>query len=262
VLAAPFARQGGKAYVPVLIEAEGEGLLSGQKDEGVLPAEVYVYAFNQKEEVQDYFARSLGLDLGKVGPALRHSGLKMFGDLDLPAGSYSLRVLVRNGATGATSLRVVALEVPSFAEAGPVLLPPFFPEPRDRWLLVRENAAPPQGVDYPFMDRQSPFIPAAHPDLRPGEEARLSLVGWHLPPGDLRAEAQILTAQGTQAAIAELRVLDRHAGQAGAPDRIVAGFRPPRLAPGEYHLLVTLTGPAGATQASAAEFTVPAGGGG
>jgi uncharacterized repeat protein (TIGR01451 family) len=86
----------------------------------------------------------------------------MFGDLDLPAGSYDLRVLVRNGATGATSLRVVPLEVPAFAEAGPVLLPPFFPEPRDRWLLVRENAAPPKDVEYPFMDRQSPFIPAAH----------------------------------------------------------------------------------------------------
>ena len=262
VLAAPFARASGKAYVPVLIEAEGMGLLSGQKDEGVLPAEVYVYAFDADGQVQDFFARSLGLDLGKVGPALRHSGLKMFGDLVLPAGSYSLRVLVRNGATGVTSLRVVELDVPSFAESEPVLLPPFFPEPQDRWLLVRENAAPPQGVDYPFMDRQSPFIPAAHPDLRPGEEARLSLVGWHLQPGDLRADALILSAGGTQAGTAEIRVLDRQAGQAGAPDRIVAGFRPPRLAPGEYHLLVTLTGPTGATQTSTAEFTVPAGGGG
>jgi hypothetical protein len=57
-------------------------------------------------------------------------------------------------------------------------------------------------------------------------------------------------------------VLDRQAGGTGGPDRIAAGFRPPRLAPGEYHLLVTLTGPTGATQTSTAEFTVPAGGGG
>jgi len=262
VLAAPFARPGGKAYVPILIEAEGTGLLSGQKDQGILPAEVYVYAFDADGRVQDFFARSLGIDLAKASPALRQSGLKMFGDLDLPTGSYSLRVLVRNGATGATSLRVVALEVPAFAEAGPVLLPPFFPEPQDRWLLVRENAAPPPGVDYPFMDRRSPFIPAAHPGLRAGEEARLSLVGWHLQPGDLRADALILTADGKQVGTGEIRVLERQSGGDEGPDRIAAGFRPPQLAPGEYHLLVTLTGPTGATWTSTAEFTVPAGGGG
>lgn len=260
VLAAPFARQDGKAYVPVLIEAEGEGLLHGQKDSGVLPAEVYVYAFDKKGEVRDFFARSLGLDLDKVGPALHHSGLKMFGDLDLPAGSYDLRVLVRNGATGATSLRVVPLEVPAFAEAAPVLLPPFFPEPRDRWLLVRENAAPPKDVEYPFMDRQSPFIPAAHPALRPGEEARLSLVAWHLQPGELRADALVLTAEGAEAGKGEIRVLGRETG-AGGPDRIAAGFRPPELTPGEYNLLVTLTGPSGATWTSSAEFTVSSAGG-
>lgn len=263
VLAAPFARAGGKAYVPVLIEAEGTGLLHGQKDQGVLPAEVYVYAFDADGQVQDFFARSLGLDLGKVGPALRHSGLKMFGDLDLPAGSYSLRVLVRNGATGATSLRVVALEVPAFAAAAPVLLPPFFPEPADRWLLIRENAAPPEGVDYPFTDLlQGPFIPAARPGLRSGEEARLSLVGWHLQPGHLRADALILTAEGTEAGTGEIRVLGRQTEGAGGPDRIAAGFRPPRLAPGDYHLLVTLTDPAGAIQTTTTELTIlPEGGG-
>lgn len=261
VLAAPFARAEGRSYVPVLIEAEGAGLLGGQKD-GMLPAEVYVYAFDAEGKVHDFFARSLSLDLGKVGPALRHSGLKMFGDLDLPPGSYALRVLVRNGATGAASLRVVALEVPAFTSNAPVLLPPFFPEPPDRWLLVRENAAPPQGVEYPFMDGQSPYIPAAHPDLRPGEEARLSLVAWHLRPGELRADALILTAEGTEAGAAEIRVLDRQAEATGGPDRIAAGFRPPRLAPGDYHLLVTLTDPTGASQTSTTELTILPGGGG
>jgi VWFA-related protein len=260
VLAAPFARNEGKAYVPVLIEADGEGLVGNQKD-GVLPAEIYVYAFDQEGQVRDFFARSLGLDLGKVGPALRQSGLKMFGDLDLETGSYSLRVLVRNGATGDTSLRVVPLEVPAFSTA-PVLLPPFFPEPPDRWLLVRENATPPAGVSYPFMDRQSPFIPAAQPDLHPGEEARLSLVGWHLQPGDLRADALILTADGNAAGSGEIRVLERQIGQAGEPDRIAAGFRLPALAPGDYHLLVTLTDSTGAIQTSTAELTIVPGGGG
>jgi VWFA-related protein len=261
VLAAPFPRASGKAYVPVLIEAEGTGLLGEQKD-GVLPAEVYVYAFDADGQVHDFFARSLGLDVAKVGPALRHSGLKMFGDLDLDAGAYSLRVLVRNGATGATSLRVVSLDVPVFNAEAPVLLPPFFPEPADRWLLVRENAAPPADVPYPFMDHQRPYIPAARPDLHPGEEARLSLVGWHLRPGDVKADALILTADGNEAGSGEIRVLERQVGQPGEPDRIAAGFRPPTLAPGEYHLLVTLTDPTGTSQTTTAEFAVRPGGGG
>lgn len=258
VLATPFARGGegsGKAYVPILIEAAGEGLLAGQT-EGVLPAEVYVYALGADGQVQDFFARSLALDVAKVAPALRHSGLKMFGDLDLPPGDYSLRVLVRNGATGASSLRVVALQVPSFGDGAPVLLPPLFPEPADRWLLVRESAEPPRDVPYPFMLRTAPYIPAARPDLVAGEEARLSLIGYHLRPGDLRADALILTSAGKEAGAGEIRVLDRETGSAGRPDRILAGFRPPALAPGEYHLLVTLTDPAGASQTSTAPFVI------
>ena len=41
-----------------------------------------------------------------------------------------------------------------------------------------------------------------------------------------------------------------------APTASPPGFRRRRLAPGEYHLLVTLTDPTGATQTSTAAFTV------
>jgi hypothetical protein len=112
------------------------------------------------------------------------------------------------------------------------------------------------------MDHQRPYIPAARPDLHPGEEARLSLVGWHLRPGDVKADALILTADGNEAGTGEIRVLERQVGQTGEPDRIAAGFRPPRLAPGEYHLLVTLTDPTGASQTTTADFAVQPGGGG
>ena len=39
-----------------------------------------------------------------------------------------MRTLVRNGASGAFSLRVVPVTVPAFGQ-GPALLPPLFPEP-------------------------------------------------------------------------------------------------------------------------------------
>ncbi|MFP5284316.1 MAG: VWA domain-containing protein, partial [Thermoanaerobaculia bacterium] len=136
VLAAPFHTGSPEAYVPVLVEVDGPALLAGHPAGKPLPAEIYVYAMDQDGKVVDYVTQSLGLDLGKVEPALRKSGLKFFGHLDLPPGDYSVRVLVRNGATGVMGLRVATVQVPAFAAADPVLLPAFFPEPAGKWLIV------------------------------------------------------------------------------------------------------------------------------
>jgi VWFA-related protein len=255
VLAAPFRVAAERAYVPVLIEVDGPALLAG-KPQGTLPVEVYVYALDAGGAIQDFLVQSLGLDLAKAELALRQSGLKFFGHLDLPAGEHSVRTLVRNGATGAYSLRVVPLTVPSFT-AGPVLLPPFFPEPANRWLLSRETPRGPQ-VPYPFMARQQPFIPASRPVLAAGQDAPLSLVGYNLGPGELKAEGRILTRDGREAGSGEVRVVERESAGAG-PDRLTAVFKPPKLAPGEYLLRVTLTGAAGVVTASGAPFAVSAG---
>ena len=91
--------------------------------------------------VHDFVAQTLGLDVAKAGAQLRQSGLKFFGHVDLYPGDYTIRVMVRNGVTGASSLRVVPVRVPAFAEAGPFLLPPFFPEAPGKWLMAREARA-------------------------------------------------------------------------------------------------------------------------
>ena len=259
VLVAPFQGAADKAYVPVLIEIDGRGLLSGPRQGTALPVEIYTYAMDEQGTVQDFFAKTLALDLKKVEPALRQSGLKFYGDLALAPGSYSLRVLVRNGATGALSSRVVPLTVPAFAEQKAVLLQPFFPEAPGRWLLIRESNEVPKDVPYPFQIRQEPYIPAAAPELQPGQEARLSLIGYHLQPGVLTADARILRSDGQElgADNGEIQVKERQPGEtANAPDRLAATFRPPALQPGEYLLLVTLTDAAGRAETSTATFVV------
>ncbi len=255
VLAAPF-RSGDRAYVPVLIEVDGPALLAA-KPQGVLPVEVYVYALGADGAIQDFLFQTLGMDLAKTEPALRQSGLKFFGHLDLPAGEYSVRTLIRNGATGAYSLRVAPLTVPAFAAGGPpVLLPPLFPEAANRWLIIREAQRGPQ-VAYPFMARRQPFIPASRPALT-DQEVPVALVGYNLGAGELKAEARVLTADGKDAGTGEVRVLEREAGGGASPDRLAASFKPPKLAPGEYVLRVTLTGAAGAAGTSSAPFVVGA----
>jgi VWFA-related protein len=255
VMAAPFRGAGGgdaKAYVPVLIEVDGPALLVG-KPQGALPVEVYVYALGADGSIQDFLFQTLGLDLAKVEPSLRQGGLKFFGHLDLPAGDYSLRTLVRNGATGAYSLRALPLTVP--AAQGAALLPPLFPDlAANRWLTVRETQRGPE-VPYPFMARKQPYVPASRPALAAGQEVPLALVGYDLAAGDLKARARVLSADGKEAGTGQIRVLEREAG-GGGPDRLTAAFKPPQLAPGEYTLEVTLTSAGVAAGTSSAPFLV------
>jgi VWFA-related protein len=255
VLAAPFRVSGEKAYVPVLIDVDGPTLLAG-KQAPTLPAEIYVYALDSTGAVHDFISQTLGLDLGKAEALLRQGGLRFFGHLDLLPGEYSLRVMVRNGTTGALAVRVLPVTVPQFAQAGPVLLPPFFPDTSNRWLVARETQDPaePQ-VDYPFMARDQAYVPASKPVLALGKDVPLALVGYNLGAGDLKAEAKVFTRDGQEVGAVPLTVLSREGG-GGAPDRLTASFRPPSLQPGEYVLRVTVTGPAGAAGTSSTPFVV------
>jgi VWFA-related protein len=258
VMVAAFRSSSDFAYVPVVIEVDGPTLLAG-KQGPTLPAEVFVYAMDESGNVQDYLTQTMGLDLTKVQGALQQSGLKFFGHLDLPPGKYAVRVLVRNGVTGAHGLRVLPLEVPAFAQAAPVLLPPFFPEAPGRWLMVREQPRGEQkDVPYPFMLKDQPYIPSSKPVIGPGQEAQVALVGYNLGSGDVQVRAQVFGADGKEVAPGQIQVLGRESGGAAGPDRMVGTFKVPNLQPGEYTLQVTLSA-GGQADTSSARFTVKGG---
>ena len=257
LLSAPFALPGQqKAYVPVVIEVDGKGLLDAHSG-GVLPTELYVYAFDSTGQVGDYVTQTMALDLAKTRPALEQTGFKFFGHLELPPGDYTVRALVRNGATGVSGLRVVSLRVPAFASSEPALLPAFFPEPPNRWLLAREV---PRGefqqAPYPFMQGQAPYIPASRPVLVPGQDVAVSLVGYHLG-ADPKVEARVLAADGREIGVAPLTITSK---EAGSPLRLAATFRPPQLAAGDYRLEVRLADGKGGQQVSTTAFRVGKGG--
>lgn len=239
VLATPFrspVANAEKAYVPVLVEIDGSTLLAGRQP-ATLPVEIYVYALDETGAVHDFLTQTIGLDLAKTGEWLRQAGVKFFGHLDLLPGDYSLRVLVRNAATGVTGLRVLSLHVPAFAQGETALLPPLFPDSAERWLVVQEE---PRGESqrpaYPFLLRDQPFVPAARPVLTPGKEARLVIAGAGAGAG--KPEARVLTSDGREIPGGSLEVADHG----------IATFRPPAdLKPGEYVLRITVPGTPGAT---------------
>ena len=254
VLAAAFPGQGEKAYVPVLIEIDGKSL-SANTTGTTLPAEIYAYALDQTGAVHDFLSQTLGLDLTKIGPEFKDKGLKFFGHFDLLPGDYSIRVLVRNGVTGASSLRVAPVHVP--APGQPALLPAFFPD-GTKWLLAKE--APRGGGEgktpaYPFVTGPDSYIPAGHPVLSDGQETRMALVGYNLGTGELQTESKVLRKDGKEVGPADVKVVER---EPGTPDRLLATFKPSKLEPGEYLLRVTVTNGAGLSQSSTAPFVVGA----
>ncbi|MDE2976061.1 MAG: VWA domain-containing protein [Acidobacteriota bacterium] len=239
VLTAGFAASSGKAYAPVLIEARGEDLLAGI-DGGTVPLQIYAYALDGHGIVRDFFVRAMGLDAVQAGPALRQTGLKYWGHFDLDPGTYSVRVLVRNDATGRRALTTSLLEVPGEAAT---LQPPLFPEQPGKWVLLREEESEQRkDVGFPFLRSGEPFIPAARPEVTAGGETPISLVGSDLGAGPVSVRTQVFRANGEQVADGGEIVL-APGSQAGSGLSQLSGVfvAGKKLAAGDYTLSVVVT---------------------
>jgi len=264
VLAAPFRAGEGKAYVPVIIEIPGEGLLDGQPEkEDQLAVELYGYATDEKGEMKDFFSQVVGLDLGnrELEKVLRETGLKYYGHLELEEGRHLARILVRNAVTGRTGVVSKEIVIPPFDQAeAPVLLPPFFPEPPGSWLLVRERQDETAGqrtVIYPFTAQGEPYVPAAKPSIAPGSEALLYLVAYNLSGGEIKLDAAVRTDDGRDLAGGEIALVERTITGISGLDKLHATFRPTGLERGDYTLEVALIDQAtGLKQVNSVPFTV------
>ena len=238
VLAPVFETDGDKAYVPVLVEIDGNSLMTDKRLK-VIPTEIYGYAIGDDGKIYDFFSQMMGLDVAKVGPALERSGFKFWAAFDLPPGSYTGRILVRNSATGDTGVRSVPIEVPSRDEHSAVLLPPLFPEPKGKWLLGRESAENKRQASYPFVLHEEAFIPAARPVLT-DLPAEVSLVGYNLVSGDFVVSATVRAFDGEVVSGGSLTV-DPTVQSDGFQQRMVGVFDPSGISAGLYQLEVSIT---------------------
>lgn len=239
VLSAAFPAASGKAYAPVLIEASGEDLLTGLEGD-TLPLQLYAYALDEHGIVRDFFVRAMGLNAAQAGPALRQSGLKYWGHFDLEPGAYSVRVLIRNDATGRRALTTSLIEVPGEAAT---LQPPLFPEQPGKWVLVREDESEQRtDVQYPFLRSGEPFIPAARPEVTAGGETPISLVGMNLGAGPVSVRTQVLGPDGQQVPDGGEVILAPDAQAGSGLSQLSGVFRAGRkLSAGEYTLSVVVT---------------------
>ena len=245
VLLAPFRSSPAQAYVPVILEVAGRSLLSGQTGDKV-DVEIYAYASDAEGRMRDFFSQRAGFDLKKGRKAFEETGLKYYGHLDLPQGDYRVRVLVRNAQTGRTAVESVQVKVPAYQEAQPVLLPPFFIDKGERWLLVRETADEAdrgKSVVYPFTVSGEPYVPSARPVLRRAEKARVCLVAYNLGAGEIAVQGQVVGADGKSAPAQGLAMVQRTPTGISGLDKMIATFDPGGLSNGDYVLQVAVTDP-------------------
>jgi VWFA-related protein len=163
--AAPFPAGNGNSQVPVIIDLNGADLIKEAKG-STAAAEIFVYAFDSEGIVRDRLYQRLTLDLKKVGDRLRGGGIRYYGTLVLPPGSYAIKSLVRAGEPdrknpNENEKRGYARTNITVARAGDVsVLPPIPIDDEPKWILVkgkdRGNAGP-----YPFELNGQNFIPSA-----------------------------------------------------------------------------------------------------
>lgn len=257
VLAAPFRANEVQAYVPVIIEISGRGLLAEHKGDK-LNLELYAYVADKEGNIRDFFTQSVGLDIKNGRAALERTGVKYYGHLDLAPGDYQVRVLVRNADTGRTGVEAVPLSIPAYAKAEPHLLPPLFMEGDPGWLMIREREGKDQQatVVYPFTVKGEPYVPAARPVLRRDRSVSLCLVGYNLGSEDLKLEGRVVAADGQALSGGRLSLVERTATGISGLDKMIATFQPTGLQAGSYVLRVAVKSPNGSEEASSLPFVV------
>jgi VWFA-related protein len=222
-LAVPYRAAGAEVSLSVVLEIDGEGLLSGAGTEP-LPLEIYGYAFDGQGRVADAVGLTPMLDLAAMTPALRGKGVQVLTTFRVPPGPVDLRFLVREGRQGrAASLRVAAT-VPTFEGAEAVLSAPLLmDDPRSRVVIPTPSRRYPQ-LQIPFRVEDTAFTPMAVGALRAGQPQEVCLMAFGGAPGTgARIEAELV-------------------GMGGAPLAVEAG--PPRVvadADGVFRVVFTLT---------------------
>ncbi len=244
--ASPLPDEDRPPRVPVVIEAPGEELLA-RTSAARVPIEIYVYAHDGEGHLRDFFTQTVNIDVAMHRERLLHGGLRYFGQLTLPSGTYRVRALVRNGLTGRMGLAAESVGVPDFAAKQPYLAPPLFLEAAPAGLFVRGKVGGAAGPDSGRAAWVPPgaarLVPAALPEVHTGSPAPVSVTAYYIgeaEPNSLKIGAQVLSEEGRPLSEGAIRVLEQTSADSDGRQNLVVAFTPEQLRPGRYSLRVFL----------------------
>lgn len=242
-IAMPFlAAAGQRARVPVILEVPGEALAKNAAG-AALNLEVFAYATDRALKVKDLLTQTISLDLARVGPRLAAAGIKFYGELSLPPGTYWLKILVRIAETGRSGLLIVPVTVPPEESRGLFALGPVFHEPPGPWIMVKAvpkaSSAPP--TPYPFVSDGASFIPSAGAILDPSADASFSVFLYNAPgQGEFEVTGEVRGREGVRVGKASISRLSTSRFGPDAPLNLLCSFRPERLDKGTYALWISV----------------------
>jgi VWFA-related protein len=157
-LSAAFPTSGKNLQVPVILEINGNDLIKDVRGNAA-KVEIFVYAFDSDGLVRDRLYQNLSLDLRKVGDKLRTAGLKYYGTLSLPPGTYAVKSLVRSIDTDRRGFSRTDIVVPKPGDIAALQPVPIDEQPG--WVLVKGNSHDSTNAGIPFVLNGQQFIPGA-----------------------------------------------------------------------------------------------------
>lgn len=228
----------GRFAVPLLVEIEGNGLLSQWRSD-TQRIEIYAYAMGADGAVHDFLAQGITVNVAQWGEAVLDGGIKFVGSVSMPAGPGSVRVLVVDPDTLRYSLRVLPVTVPA-PDGGPLLLQPLFSDPRGRWVLARQSQDPPEipGLA-PLVVDDGWGLPSSLPLLAAGRTRRIEVLGRGLPASP-EVTLRIRTEFGKTVQEIPGRVAGRTPASGSAPERLAVDVDLPKLETGRYRASVAV----------------------
>lgn len=240
--AVPLGGGEGGQRVGLVVEVPTERWRAAKEAKAEL--EVLAYAFDSQGASRGYFSRVLEIDPAQAASHLHAGGLRVLGSLQLPAGDYRLRLLVRERGEGLRSLLAAPIRVGETA-TNLDFDALFLPGHGDGTLVVepREPA---------FVLQGRTLRPATHTRLARGGSADVILVGAGLVGEGGSVGGRILGADGREVKEGKLDLLALAAGETGQPDVVMARLSAGTLPAGDYTLVVQRVGAGTAARAGTA----------
>lgn len=152
--------------LPVVIEVPAEALADALKRKSI-NLELFGYLMDDKGGVRDFFRATPTLDPAAVGAKLKVSGLQVLTTFAAGAGTYELRLLVRDGEGQRFGSLRMPVTIPAFPTASFVSAPMFTDDPFARVAMPTVTERHP-AREIPFRIEDRPFTVESSPVLKRG----------------------------------------------------------------------------------------------
>lgn len=240
-LCLPFPVPGEKQVLGLVVQVPRDQLRWKAKEPVSL--EVYGYAVAQDGSVHDHLAQFAQVNPELADPKSAALGLSFYGTLQVPAGHYTLKVMIQEPETGAAGIQFLDVQVPPFDPRVGFLLPPVVMDDPALWLGLALGKKREGAAEFPFEVGGRPFLPRASFRLSSGTPEKLVLMAFDPSgPSDtaaagLEIQSVLTDAHGVHVPTGAIRI-DRVLRGDGGRRTYVLAYTPQGLAPGDYTLRV------------------------